>query len=230
MEDFLWQVAGVHGALANDNYNRAEDGTHFVRHLNDKIDSIKTQATEAVIHRDPMAGLGLAPRLLLRGPDGEPSGASVLTAELSKHVLASFDARIEALRAAVAEKAKTIDELALFSRWAWLGDSSSGPILDIIMIRSEADYDEHWPGSEFAPTGLIIRIDRVTGAATPVFETPSLDELKQWPHGLVALEANKEIQGFFIEALALAQSFESHLPRRKPSQAKKRPSPHALHR
>lgn len=204
MEDFLWQAAGVNGALANDEHSRAQDGAHFEEALALKMEAIKSQAHEAVGRRHEMASLGMAPRLLLAGPD-EPSATSTsLVDELADKVVESIEQRADTLRETVAQKSLVIDELAQYSRWAWAADKPSSPFLDIVMIRSSAEYDENWPGQNYEPAGFLIRIDRETRNASPLIERPSRDDLLKWPNQAALLEANPEIPGLFIEAFALA--------------------------
>lgn len=204
MEDFLWQAAGVNGALANDEHSSAQDGAHFEAALAIKMEAFKTHACEAVGHRHEMASLGMAPRLLLAGPDGSEASSTALVAELAAKIIESINQRSETLRETVAQKAIVIDELAQCSRWAWLNEKPNSPFLDIVIIKSSAEYDEGWPGKTFEPAGFLIRIERETRNATPVIERPSPEDLQTWPNQVAALEANPEMPGLFIEAFALA--------------------------
>lgn len=215
-EDFLWQAAGVSGALDGQDHSRAQDGAHFTQALDLRIDQIQEQASLDVASRHEMASLGMAPRLLLEGPSAAASSNALLVAELSAKVVESIHARANPLREAVAQKAAVIDELASISRWAWLGTKRFGPVLDIVMITSSAEYDEHWPGPDFSPAGFLIRIDTLTGAASPVIEKPSPKDLASWPNAVAVLEANPEIPGFFVEAFALANKLQELVEAHEP--------------
>jgi hypothetical protein len=203
LEDFLWQAAGVNGALEGDDHSRAQSGEHFQNEALEKLERFKNQAEKIVAAREGMAQLGLAPRLLLAGPAGSTAAGASLS-ELAARVGEALEERSQALRQAVAEKSKAIDELAKVSRWAWVGQERHSRLLDIVMVRSEADYDEAWPGPDFVAQGFLIRLDRETGEATPIIQSPCAQELAQWPHAVVTLESNPEIPGLFIEAFALA--------------------------
>lgn len=211
IEDFYWQVAGVSGIdglSGHSNVAQAQSGSHFTEKLSERLLSVRSMAAIEVEQRDGMVRFGLAPRLLIAGPNSietnNTSQEELSTAVLTMRSIYAFDARSGPLRDAVEQKARVIDELAGLCRWAHLNKKRATIFLDILMIQSEADYDGAWPGADFTPTGFIFRIERATNNASPVLETPTADQINDWPNELVALEPHSEMPGLFIEAIALA--------------------------
>lgn len=209
IEDFYWQAAGVRGGPETRDATLAHDGTHFTERLGERMEFVRSMAGALAERRDEMVRLGFAPLLLLAGPEGSVQGSDghgLPPAVLAARAVASFDERSGPLREAVAQKALVIDEMASLCRWARLNDKRSTPFLDILMLRSPAELDDQWPGPDFVPLGLIVRIERATGDATPISQSPTPAEAADWPHELVALEPHPEMPGLFIEAIALART------------------------
>lgn len=205
LEDFYWQKAGVYGGTSMQDNLRAARPEHFTEQLEAHLQQVQVQASAAVQQRQQYAALGFSPMLLLTH-EGQPAAEQVsVEAQLTLAVVAAFQVRAEDLRRLMEQKKDVLHELTTVSRWRWLHDRPDVPVMDILLVRTEADFDEAWPGPEFAQPGMFIRLDRLTQVATPVVQTLTPQELASWPNALLLLEPNREIPGLFIEAMALAE-------------------------
>lgn len=203
LEDFYWQKAGVMGGTSLNEDHGAVSPEHFVRQLEKNLVRIADQAGTAVLQRNAYASLGFTPVLLLTA-EGHESGTGPQAHELTTQVVKAFQARAEDLRELVEQKSRVIDELTHVSRWAPLNTLKDTPYIDILLVRSDAEVDAAWPGSEVTQVGVYLRLERATGAGAPVLAKLSPQELASWPQELVALEPNPEIPGLLLEAAALA--------------------------
>jgi len=208
LEECCWQKAGVTGALNNNDHLRATDSEHFTEHLETKLAEIRVQAQEAVSNRQGMASLGFAPLLLLEGPTASntESANSAVSMAVTKKVLERFEERIADLQSIIEQKRQTIAELIQVPRWRALVEDKGTNLLDILLMSSEADFDDNWPGEDFFSKGWIMRVNKKTGVLTPILGEYNQAELSTWPNELVVLEPNPEIPGLFLEAIALAET------------------------
>ncbi len=213
LEDFYWQKAGVYGGTSRQDNLRAARPEHFTEQLEVHLSQEREEARTAVQQRQQYAALGFSPVLLLSYAGSDSAESTSVEEQLTQAVVAAFQVRAEDLRRLVEHKREVIHELAAVSRWRWAHDRPDADILDIVFVRSEADFDEEWPGTEFVQPGMVLRLDRRTQVATPLMQSLSAEEVAGWPHALAWLEPNREIPGLFIEAMALAERLGDRTPR-----------------
>jgi len=204
IEDYYWLRAGVSGAVQRDTFGRAAHSHEVLAHLDTTIEKVRSGIGQTVTERHAIAQLGLAPMLLL-GSSVEPTESESITHAITTVATQAFELRIEDLKALVTDKKAVLDELLIVARTRQLKPASDSGVLDIMLIRSDAEPDEAWPGNEFVQMGVIMRLDRATDSMSPVISELSAEDLANWPNELYALEPNPEIPSLFMEAVALAE-------------------------
>lgn len=204
IEDYYWQKAGVYGGTERNALSRASHSDDVLTYLNERVDAVKARIESAAVERHAVAQLGFVPLLLL-GHHSAGADAADITRELAEAATQSFEVRIEELRALVERKKKVIDDLLLVPRTRQLKADTGSGVLDIMLIQTDAEMDEDWPGAEFTQMGVVMRLDTNAGTMTPVMLKATADELAAWPNALHLLEPNPELPSLFLEAVALAE-------------------------
>lgn len=205
MEDYYWQKAGVHGAADKDAGLRTTHSSDLVALLERQVSDMRAKVEQAVVEHRTVAQLGIVPLLLLRGHHGDDSESTQVIQEVAAVAAASFEMRVEDLKALVAKKKLTIDELVQVARSRELRPATGSTVIDIMLIQSDAEPDADWPGCDFVQLGAVFRCDIAASAISSVSGTFSPEELAAWPNELHVLEPNKELPGFLLEAVALAE-------------------------
>jgi hypothetical protein len=206
MEDYYWQKAGVHGATDKDAGLRTTHSSDILALLDNQVKEMRAKVEHAVVERHTVAQLGFVPLLLL-GHHGAESESAQVVQEVAAVAVTSFEMRIEDLKALVALKKLTMDELLLVARSREMRPPTGTAIIDVMLIQSDAEPDSTWPGDDFVQLGVIFRCDIAAGAISSVSATVSPEELSAWPNELHVLEPNRELPGFLIEAVALVERF-----------------------
>lgn len=204
IEDYYWLRAGVSGAVQRDTFGRAAHSDEVLAHLESTIETVRDGIGQTVTERHAIAQLGLAPMLLL-GTSVETPEPENITQALTLAATQAFELRVEDLKALVGNKKAVLDELMLVARIRQLRPASDSHLFDIMLVNSEAEPDEAWPGESFVQPGVILRLNCETDVITPVMEVLSPEDLASWPNELYALEPNREIPSLFMEAVALAE-------------------------
>jgi len=204
MEDYYWQKAGVHGATNKDAGLRTTHSSDILALLDNQVSEMRVKVEHAVVERHTVAQLGFVPLLLLGHHGAEAEGAQVAQ-EVAAVAVSSFEMRVEDLKALVATKKLTMDELVRVARLRELRAATGTSVIDVMLIQSDAEPDAAWPGEDFVQLGAIFRCDIAAGAISSVSMTVTAEELSAWPNELYVLEPNRELPGFLIEAVALVE-------------------------
>jgi hypothetical protein len=204
IEDYYWQKAGVHGATDKNASLRTTHSSDILALLENQVSQVRAKVEHAVAERHNVAQLGFVPLLLL-GHHGTESESALVVQEVTAVAVRSFEMRVEDLKALVESKKLTVDELVRVARSRELRAPTGTTVIDVMLIQSEAEPDAAWPGDDFVQLGIIFRCDIAAGAISSVSTTLSAEEIAAWPNELHALEPNRELPGFLIEAVALVE-------------------------
>ena len=211
MEDYYWQKAGVHGATDKDALARAVHSTDVLSLLDNQLGQMRSKVEHAVAERHAVAQLGFVPLLLL-GHHGSQTESSQVIYEVATAAVKAFEMRVEDLKALVAVKKVTIDELVQVPRSRLLRPDRGTGIIDVMLIKSELEPGDAWPGEAFEQLGVIMRCDINANSISPVTDIVSNEDLAAWPNELHVLEPNRELPGFLLEAVALAERLAESRP------------------
>lgn len=204
IEDYYWLRAGVAGAVQRDAFSRASHSQEVLAHLDTTLEQVRLGIGQKVVERHAIAQLGLAPMLLLGNSMEQPDTENI-THAITTAAKQAFELRIEDLKVLVADKKVVLDELLVVARTRQLKPVAESGLIDIMLVKSDAEPDEAWPGDEFVQLGVVMRLDTNTDVMSPILVELTPEELTSWPNELYALEPNPEIPSLFMEAIALAE-------------------------